>query len=230
MPPPGADHGAADNRRLDNAGAAAVKASAGRGLGVVEELPVPSSRRTALRHDRFLQHRRPKGWQAFVTSSPRAASMAGMSGARTCIRARRCRRRGTAGFHQRVHRVGRFRTDPWRFGGLFSDGRYTLQMSNQSDGDHWHALPLPEADLGGFLAGEDLEGARIGIDPRLVTVQRICEGLPSAHRRRRNLSPRKPTRSTPCGTATAPRRRSRARSHAGPHCRQEHGRQARRTG
>ena len=31
--------------------------------------------------------------------------------------------------------------------------------------------PLPEAGLGSFLAGADLEGARIGIDPRLVTVR-----------------------------------------------------------
>ena len=54
--------------------------------------------------------------------------------------------------------------------GLFSDGRYTLQMSNQSDGDHWRCFTLPEAGLGSFLAGEDLEGVRIGIDPKLITV------------------------------------------------------------
>ena len=54
--------------------------------------------------------------------------------------------------------------------GLFSDGRYTLQMANQSDGDHWQCFTLPEAGLGTFLDGRNLEGARIGVDPRLVTV------------------------------------------------------------
>jgi len=67
--------------------------------------------------------------------------------------------------------------------GLFSDGRYTLQMSNQSDGDHWQCFTLPEAGLGSFLAGENLEGARIGIDPRLVTVNgyaRLAKQLTAA--------------------------------------------------
>ena len=54
--------------------------------------------------------------------------------------------------------------------GLFSDGRYTLQMANQSDGDHWHCFTLPEAGMADFLAGADVAGARIGIDPRLATV------------------------------------------------------------
>ena len=31
--------------------------------------------------------------------------------------------------------------------GLFSDGRYTLQMSNQSDGDHWQCFTLPRPGL-----------------------------------------------------------------------------------
>ncbi|MEC8127165.1 MAG: aminopeptidase P family protein [Pseudomonadota bacterium] len=54
--------------------------------------------------------------------------------------------------------------------GLFSDGRYTLQMANQSDPAKWHCFTLPEAGMADFLAGEDVAGARIGIDPRLVTV------------------------------------------------------------
>jgi Xaa-Pro aminopeptidase len=63
---------------------------------------------------------------------------------------------------------------------LFSDGRYTLQMTNQSDPDLWQTFTLPEADLGGFLDSAHASGARIGIDPRLVTVrgferlQEIC--------------------------------------------------------
>ena len=54
---------------------------------------------------------------------------------------------------------------------LFSDGRYTLQMANQSDPDLWQTFTLPEAGLGGFLDGAHASGARIGIDPRLVTVR-----------------------------------------------------------
>ena len=54
---------------------------------------------------------------------------------------------------------------------LFSDGRYTLQMANQTDPAQWQTFTLPEADLGGFLAGRQLTGARIGVDPRLITVR-----------------------------------------------------------
>ena len=53
---------------------------------------------------------------------------------------------------------------------LFSDGRYTLQMANQTDNDLWQTFTLPEAGLAGFLAGSSLDGARIGVDPRLITV------------------------------------------------------------
>ena len=54
---------------------------------------------------------------------------------------------------------------------LFSDGRYTLQMANQTDAAEWQTFTLPEADLGGFLAGRQVTGARIGVDPRLITVR-----------------------------------------------------------
>ena len=53
---------------------------------------------------------------------------------------------------------------------LFSDGRYTLQMANQSDNDLWQTFTLPEAGLPGFLADHALQDARIGVDPRLITV------------------------------------------------------------
>ena len=53
---------------------------------------------------------------------------------------------------------------------LFSDGRYTLQMANQTDNDLWQSFTLPEAGLTGFLADHQLDGARIGVDPRLITV------------------------------------------------------------
>ena len=54
---------------------------------------------------------------------------------------------------------------------LFSDGRYTLQMANQTDPDQWQTFTLPEAGLGEFLAEAHVRGARIGVDPRLVTVR-----------------------------------------------------------
>jgi Xaa-Pro aminopeptidase len=53
---------------------------------------------------------------------------------------------------------------------LFSDGRYTLQMANQADSANWQHRTLPDADLASWLAGQDLEGARIGVDPSLITV------------------------------------------------------------
>ena len=53
---------------------------------------------------------------------------------------------------------------------LFSDGRYTLQMANQTDNDLWQTFTLPEAGLAGFLAGSSIDGARIGVDPRVITV------------------------------------------------------------
>lgn len=53
---------------------------------------------------------------------------------------------------------------------LFSDGRYTLQMANQTDNDLWQSFTLPEAGLTGFLADHQLDGARIGVDLRLITV------------------------------------------------------------
>ena len=54
---------------------------------------------------------------------------------------------------------------------LFSDGRYTLQMANQTDPDQWQTFTLPEAGLREFLAEAHVRGARIGVDPRLVTVR-----------------------------------------------------------
>ena len=65
---------------------------------------------------------------------------------------------------------------------LFSDGRYTLQMTNQSDPDLWQTFTLPEADLGTFLTESGAGGARIGIDPRLVTVRGFERLRDSCHK------------------------------------------------
>ena len=53
---------------------------------------------------------------------------------------------------------------------LFSDGRYTLQMSSQSDPAFWSTHTLPEASLASWLTGAGADGKRIGVDPSLVTV------------------------------------------------------------
>ena len=53
---------------------------------------------------------------------------------------------------------------------LFSDGRYTLQMANQSDPAVWSTHTLPEASLASWLTEAGADGRRIGVDPSLVTV------------------------------------------------------------
>lgn len=58
---------------------------------------------------------------------------------------------------------------------LFSDGRYSLQMADQSDKSHWTTHTQPEESLSGWLkqqhdGGTIADGLRIGIDPALVTV------------------------------------------------------------
>ena len=51
---------------------------------------------------------------------------------------------------------------------LFSDGRYTLQMDNQT-GPDWECFTSPEVELAGWLA-ENAEGMTLGFDPWLVPV------------------------------------------------------------
>ena len=53
---------------------------------------------------------------------------------------------------------------------LFSDGRYTLQMTNQTNPAHWTTHTMPEASLAKWLEPRQAEGVRIGVDTRLVTV------------------------------------------------------------
>ena len=54
---------------------------------------------------------------------------------------------------------------------LFSDGRYTLQMREQTDGNAWYTRTLPEETLGALL--RKLDGATLGIDPWLHTIAEI---------------------------------------------------------
>ena len=51
---------------------------------------------------------------------------------------------------------------------IFSDGRYTLQLAEQTDGEVWTRLDIADVTLTDFLADKDL--GRLGIDPWLHTI------------------------------------------------------------
>ena len=53
---------------------------------------------------------------------------------------------------------------------LFSDGRYTLQMQNQTNAAHWSRHTLPEQALADWVQDQAFDGLAIGIDLDLVTV------------------------------------------------------------
>ncbi|URD59960.1 aminopeptidase P family protein [Sphingomonas sp. KRR8] len=50
---------------------------------------------------------------------------------------------------------------------IFTDGRYTLQVRSQVDGNHWSFQSVPETSIAGWLKDHAPEGARIGYDPWL---------------------------------------------------------------
>ena len=50
---------------------------------------------------------------------------------------------------------------------IFTDGRYTLQVRQQVDGEHWSYQAVPETSIAGWLKEHAPEGARIGYDPWL---------------------------------------------------------------
>ena len=52
---------------------------------------------------------------------------------------------------------------------IFVDGRYTLQVRDQVDGNHWSYQSVPETSIAGWLEGHARDGARIGYDPWLHT-------------------------------------------------------------
>ncbi len=52
---------------------------------------------------------------------------------------------------------------------IFTDGRYTLQVRQQVDGDHWAYVGVPQMSVAGWLADHAAQGARIGYDPWLHT-------------------------------------------------------------
>ncbi|WP_294174552.1 aminopeptidase P family protein [uncultured Sphingomonas sp.] len=50
---------------------------------------------------------------------------------------------------------------------IFTDGRYTLQVRQQVNGDQWSFQSVPETSIAGWLKDHVPEGARIGYDPWL---------------------------------------------------------------
>ena len=52
---------------------------------------------------------------------------------------------------------------------IFVDGRYTLQVRDQVDGEHWSYQSVPETSVAEWLKGQAGQGARIGYDPWLHT-------------------------------------------------------------
>jgi Xaa-Pro aminopeptidase len=50
---------------------------------------------------------------------------------------------------------------------IFVDGRYTLQVREQVDGDHWSYQSVPQTSIADWLRDRAGDGARIGYDPWL---------------------------------------------------------------
>jgi Xaa-Pro aminopeptidase len=50
---------------------------------------------------------------------------------------------------------------------IFTDGRYTLQVREQVDGDHWQYVGVPGSSVSAWLKDHAPGGARIGYDPWL---------------------------------------------------------------
>lgn len=58
---------------------------------------------------------------------------------------------------------------------IFTDGRYTLQVRQQVDGNHWQFVGVPQTSVAGWLADHAGQGARIGYDPWLHTRSWVAE-------------------------------------------------------
>ena len=58
---------------------------------------------------------------------------------------------------------------------IFTDGRYTLQVREQVDGDHWQFVGVPETSVSDWLGRHAGQGARIGYDPWLHTSSWVKE-------------------------------------------------------
>ena len=58
---------------------------------------------------------------------------------------------------------------------IFTDGRYTIQVREQVDGNDWAYVPVPEHSIAGWLGDHASDGARIGYDPWLHTRAWVAE-------------------------------------------------------
>jgi Xaa-Pro aminopeptidase len=58
---------------------------------------------------------------------------------------------------------------------IFVDGRYTLQVRAQVDGEHWSYQSVPETSIADWLNQHAAEGARIGYDPWLHTSEWVTK-------------------------------------------------------
>jgi Xaa-Pro aminopeptidase len=58
---------------------------------------------------------------------------------------------------------------------IFTDGRYTLQVRQQVDGDHWDYVAVPATSVAGWLGEHAAQGGRIGYDPWLHTSAWVAE-------------------------------------------------------
>ncbi|MEZ5925353.1 MAG: aminopeptidase P family protein [Hyphomicrobiaceae bacterium] len=56
---------------------------------------------------------------------------------------------------------------------LFVDGRYTVQAREETDGAVFERLKVPEGKISDWLAAHAGAGAKIGYDPRLMTVDEV---------------------------------------------------------
>ena len=71
---------------------------------------------------------------------------------------------------------------------IFVDGRYTLQVRDQVDGNHWSYQSVPETSISDWLKLHAPDGGRIGYDPWLHTCaarspQYSARGRRRCHRR-----------------------------------------------
>src|SRR5215212_6523057 len=58
---------------------------------------------------------------------------------------------------------------------IFVDGRYTLQVRAQVDGEHWSYQSIPETSVADWLKVHAPEGGRIGYDPWLHTKEWVTK-------------------------------------------------------
>ena len=63
---------------------------------------------------------------------------------------------------------------------IFADGRYTLQVADQTDPDLWEVQAVPEPGPFGWLKSQDMSGKRIGYDPKLMSPNDVAALMAAA--------------------------------------------------